>query len=235
MNNRDRTQENANIIRKLYLNTKPAIISSVKKIVTNALQELATEEFEQTHSTEKKLAFRKNIVEQIVQEFNFFMATRAKEDSISNIDNESNIYSKYDENYQREQKTLEELEKLLNTAEKIEIKKNSISQKISTIVIRMIIIFIVYNSIVFLGSNYSYNKDLIVPIAITFTLIVSLEVYNCSKFYKEYIKEKRALNKIVGTIQEVLPYHLKDMTVLAKANFEVRLARMNISVTGSES
>ena len=66
-------------------------------------------------------------------------------------------------------------------------------------------------------------------------LIGAYALYNSFRLQKEYLKEKRALNKIVVIIQEVIPYHLKDMTVLAKANFEVRLARMNISVAGSDS
>ena len=227
MNNRDRTKENTNIIKKLYLNTKPAIISSVKKIVTTASQELAMEEVEQVHSTEKSLAFREDIIEQIVQEFNFFIETRAKGNYIYSVDNDSDfISSKFNKDYEIEKQYLEELDKLLDTAEKIERKKTSLAKTENTILFGSLLLL--FSSVVILQSIDIYNANdfLINIIAFAFlaSLIFALHGYTTTR--KEYNKEKRALNKIVVIIQEVIPYHLKDMTVLAKANFEVTFKKI---------
>ncbi len=236
MVNRDITEEDINTIKLLYLNTKPAIISAIKKIVVNESKELTEEKFGQVHS-EESLIYSKKISKEVVQEFNLFIESRAKKYNINNINQDHNFSQhKLVESYERDIQTIKELDKLLETADDIEKRKYRLSQRIFSslaIAIAIPIISIIIWQPFF--DTLSFSLFVKVFLILVVCLLFTLSILTADQAYEDHLKEKRAFRKLSGIIQEVIPFYFKNMTVLEKANFEVKLARMDISVPDGDS
>lgn len=222
MSNSNITREYIDIVRKTYREISPEVISYIEITVKEKIEKIWREKYRNDYEIEKYLNFgKKEIVEQITKEISLFI-----DNKINNNESADNAFL-----LDRRKATIEELYKLLETAESIEKNEYFLSRRRDFLSILMFLAALSISFLTLLPSTISFVSTTafyVIVMVIIFATTASL-----LKISKEYNKEKRALEKIVSVIQEIVPYYLNNMSVIERANFEVKLARMNIHIANS--
>lgn len=131
-------------------------------------------------------------------------------------------------------RNIEEIEKLLDLAENCEREINNLKGRNDLLRISLVFLLLIapFLGLLIVAENTfvaEKNHVAVGVFASIFFLGVSIvNINRMSSVYEALSKEKRAYRRVVGVVQEVLPYYLLEMSVLERVRFEVRLAKLDI-------
>lgn len=100
----------------------------------------------------------------------------------------------------------------------------------------MFALLIIFAVLVLFFDFFSTASTFQLLVAVTFGLLTAILSENLyakySRTKKTLLKETKALNKMYSIIQEVTPHYFQAMSMLEKSQYEIRLSRLEIGISG---